>query len=285
MSAKLRIGRIHYLNLLPIFRTLKRECDCSNYEFVEGYPSALNKMLREGRIDVSPSSSVEYLRRPGDYSVIRGHSLSSFGRVDSILLFSRVAMNDLGGREVFVTHQSETSVALLEIILRKFHGLDFDIKVSNRPSREALEYHSAFLAIGDDALSLANEAKDVAEDCPETGCSFIRFGLSQYFVYDLGEIWYEQTGLPFVFALWIARRDLPDDKRTFLEGFIRDLDYAKSQALKKLPELAAGIDFIMSPKMIVEYWRRISYDLEDDHRKGLELFRSYLDELGLLNPS
>lgn len=283
MSKKLRVGRITYLNLVPIFRTLKMERDCSDYEFVESYPSALNEMLRKGLIDVSPSSSIEYLRRPGDYSIIEGHSISSRGPVDSILLFSRVPLKDLDGREVFVTHQSETSAALLEVILRKFQGISCDIKVSNRPSSEALKSQSAFLAIGDEALKTAWEAQEVVEDCPDIGCNFLRFGFRQYFVYDLGAIWHERTGLPFVYALWIARKDMTGHKRGLLERFTCDLDYAKAQAMKKLPELAASGTFVMPPKNMVAYWRRISYDFGEDHRKGLELFRNYLDELGLLS--
>jgi chorismate dehydratase len=62
---RLLIGEIPYANLFPIFYTLKKESDLSGYEFVEGVPSALNKKIREGLIDVSPSSSIEYLRHPG----------------------------------------------------------------------------------------------------------------------------------------------------------------------------------------------------------------------------
>jgi chorismate dehydratase len=279
---KLRIGRISYLNLLPIFRTLELERDCSGYEFVDGYPSALNAMLREGRIDVSPSSSIEYLRRPGDYYLIDGHSISSMGAIESILLFSRVPLNELGGREIFVTNQSETSTALLEVILRKFDGLDCSISVSGMPFDEAIRCHLAFLAIGDEALKALYTSQGVKEECLRPGCTFRLVGSERYFVYDLGEVWYERTGLPFVFALWIARKDLPDSKKTLLEKLVRDLDFAKEESSRRFAELASGVDFAMPAEDIVKYWKRISYDLTGRHREGLELFRSYLAELGLL---
>jgi chorismate dehydratase len=285
MHAKLRIGKIPYLNLAPIFHVLQKECDCMGYEFVEGYPAALNKMLREGNIDVSPSSSIEYLRDESAYGIIEGHSISSHGPVESILLFSRLPLKELKGREVFVTHQSETSAALLEIIFRKFHRIDCEIVVSNMPSNEALKFHSAYLAIGDDALRAARIAQNIAEECPETGCRFLRFGLTQYFVYDLGEIWQGFTGLPFVYALWIARKDIPGEKRELLERFIRDLGYAKSEALKKLPELAPRVDAVIPPERVAEYWKLISYDLDEKHMEGLGMFKRYLEELGLLKSS
>jgi chorismate dehydratase len=282
---KLRIGEIPYLNLVPIFNMLRQECDCTQYDFVKGHPAELNEMLRKGALDVSPSSSIEYLRKEGDYSVIEGHSISSRGPVESILLFSRLPLKDLGGREVFVTHHSETSAALLAVVLKKFHNIDCDLKVSGLPSDEALKSHSAFLAIGDEALKAARVATNITEECPETGCSFLRFGIFQYFVYDLGEIWQEHTGLPFVYALWIARNDLSDAKKALLEKFSRDLDRAKERALEKLPELARLLRHDMSPDKAVEYWRHISYDYESAHKEGLALFKRYLDELDLLSSS
>jgi chorismate dehydratase len=279
---KLRVGKIPYLNLVPIFYMLKQECDCSEYDFIEGYPSRLNEMLRTGALDVSPSSSVEYLRRESDYDIIDGHSISSYGPVESILLFSRLPLQELNGRDVFATHQSDTSVALLEVVLKKFNNIDCKVKVSTLPSEEALKSHAAFLAIGDEALNSTRVAVNITEQCPETGCNFIRFGIFQYFVYDLGEIWQRQTGLPFVFALWIARKDLSDDKKYLVRQLAADLDNAKASALRKLPELSRLASHDMPADDMLRYWEKISYDFDDEHRKGLALFRDYLDELGLL---
>ena len=99
---------------------LESECDCSGYEFVEGVPSALNYMLRMGEVDVSPSSSIEYLRHSDEYVIVEDHSISSMGPVGSIILLSGKPIEELNGLSVLTSSQSETSVALLEIILRKF---------------------------------------------------------------------------------------------------------------------------------------------------------------------
>jgi len=129
---KLRIGKIPYANLFPIFYMLEKECDCSSYEFVEGVPSVLNKMLRDGEIDVSPSSSIEYLRNPSLYRIIDGHSISSKGHVKSILLFSKIPIVELNGGTIYVSSQSETSVALLDIILKKFYTIMIQNKTEIR---------------------------------------------------------------------------------------------------------------------------------------------------------
>lgn len=265
MGEKLRIGEIPYLNLLPIFHVLKKERDTGGYEFIEGVPSAVNRMLREGEVDISPSSSIEYLR--DDYALLDGHSISSRGPIKSILLFSRMPIPSLDGREVAVTSQSETSTALLEIVLKKFYGLRSSLRVTDAPLDRALETHPAYLSIGDEALIEAQRKEG-----------------GNINIYDLGELWFRQTGLPFVFALWIAGRGLPERKRELFDKFKRDLDHAKGRAMDMLPEIAESspLRTIIAPDRMVEYWRGIDYGLEEEHRKGLELFGDYLRELGLL---
>lgn len=258
---KLKIGKIPYANLFPIFYVLEKECDCSPYEFIEGVPSALNKMLRDGEIDVSPSSSIEYIKNPSLYQIIDGHSISSRGPIGSIFLFTKKNIEELNNSIVYVSSQSETSIALLDIILKKFYGMQCKLQVSQSPENSGAE---AFLLIGDDAL--------------KCGSRLTVHG--SRLIYDLGEIWYQHTGLPFVFALWIVRRDI-SDKQELLNKFVNDLNRAKEIALKKLIEIAqhSPMKEYMSEHEIVSYWNKIDYELTAEHREGLELFKKYIKEL------
>lgn len=260
----LRIGRIHYANLYPIFYNLQR-ANRSSYEFIEGVPSELNRLLREGMIDISPSSSIEYLRHGERYAILEGHSISSEGPIGSILLFSRRPVETLDGLVVLTSSQSETSVALLDIILRKFYDLECPLKSTAEPLSEAIKSHTAYLLIGDDALKEALK-------------------WPKLHIYDLGDIWYKETGLPFVFALWIVRKDCCENDPALLERFRKDLDTAKAKALKELRIIAREFPLrgLLSEDELVSYWKGISYDLSDKHKKGLELFRRYAEELKLL---
>jgi len=261
----LRIGKINYTNLFPIFSMLEKIADCSAYEFTEGVPSVVNRLLREGKIDVSPSSSIEYLRRATAYTLLDGHSISSFGPIRSILLFSTTPIETLDGLTVLTSSQSETSVALLDITLRKFYGLDCPLKSSHEPLSKAITSSSEYLLIGDDAMREARRQP----------------GLH---IYDLADIWYKNTGLPFVFALWIARRDCCMNAPLLLERFRKDLDEAKDQAMKNLTAIARQSPLIplLSEEEMVSYWKGISYDLNEEHKKGLQLFRKYAEELKLI---
>ncbi len=73
----LRIGRISYLNLYPIFRGLEKTVEeRGRYKFYDGHPALVNEKLRKGIVDASPSSSIVYLKNPSDFSLIEGHSIS-----------------------------------------------------------------------------------------------------------------------------------------------------------------------------------------------------------------
>ena len=283
MGKKLIIGRIPYANLFPIFYVLDHEVECSQYTFVEGVPSRLNNMLREGEVDLSPSSSIEYLRNPGRYNIISNHSISSSGPVGSILLFSHKPIQDLEGALVFASSQSETSVTLLKIILRRFYGLSATVEAVPDP----VQYGTGgapFLLIGDDALkrqAIGNrQGAPGKRDTNSTSKAYSPSPIACPFIYDLGEIWYRQTGLPFVFALWIVRNDIPD-KKELVDRFTRDLDSAKETALAKLPEIAryAPISSFMTEEEILSYWKKLDYELSPEHKKGLALFDDYRKEV------
>jgi chorismate dehydratase len=262
---KLRIGRFSYSNLFPIFYMLEKEADCSAYEFIEGVPSYLNGEIREGRIDVSPSSSIEYLRNTDRYDLIEGHSVSSSGPVGSIFLFSKKPIGALGNMTVFTSSQSETSVALIRIILKKFVRIECSFMPTSEPIEKVIGRGEACMLIGDDALR---------ESLKWPGLQ----------IYDIGELWYQYTGLPSVFALWIARKDCSGAKRELINGFIRDLDRAKAAALRNLTTVAGASPLrgFLSERDLISYWKGISYDLGEEHKRGLDLFRQYAEELQIL---
>ncbi|QWR77436.1 menaquinone biosynthesis protein [Candidatus Magnetomonas plexicatena] len=254
----LKIGKINFANLFPIFHCLEKE---HLYEIISGVPSELNSLIREGKIDVSPSSSIEYLRHPELYNLIEEHSVSSFGAIKSILLFSAYDISSLDGKTVLVSFQSETSVALLKVICYEFYGITVNVEISDTPLIEGLTTHPAYLLIGDNALFESRRSVVIGR---------------KLYTYDLGQLWYEHTGLPFVFALWIARKDC---NPKLLSEFKISLMQAKKRALNTLSEIALLSPYpvaILSKDMLVSYWENISYDLTEKHMQGLKLFESYL---------
>ncbi|MDT8420954.1 MAG: menaquinone biosynthesis protein [Desulfuromonadales bacterium] len=249
------VGHIPYLNCVPFFHYL------SEYGFsgtlISGVPSALNRMLQRSELDVSPSSSFEYARNWRDYLLLPGHSISSAGPVESVLLFSPLPLSDLAEETISITGDSATSINLLRILLREFVGLDQVIdEVPDSPVETLIKKGKPALLIGDRALQMACNRPH----------SMHRF--------DLGQLWYEYTGLPFVFALWIARRDSVRAYGEELSTLCRQLDLSRSRFLAEVDSLAEILcpESCLTEQGKAAYWRNIDYGLDEKHLAGLRLF-------------
>jgi chorismate dehydratase len=262
----LRVGQISYANCTPIYTALRKNFDCSAYRFIPGVPSRLNLLLSQGKIDLSPSSSIEYGRSPGKYLLLPELSINADGPVKSVLLFSRLPIEMLDGKSVCLTSESETSIALLKIILKKYCGFTnrfFTMRVEE-PS-DAFHVCPAVLVIGDTALKWAS------------------FNLSLY-QYDLGEVWHSLTGLPFVFALWILRKEAAEAKLDEASQISKQLREAKEIAVSSLEGIAEECSerTWMDLEKLVFYWRTISYDLSSRHIAGVKAFFRGALEVGIL---
>jgi len=263
---RLKVGRIPYANLFPIFYYLENKCDISDYQFIKGVPSRLNKMLREGDLDVSPSSSIEYLRNKDKYLVLPWFSISSSGPIKSILLFSKYPLDELGGKTIAVSSESETSQLLLKVILNEFFHAKCVFKQESRRSvKNILTSFPAMLHIGDTAML---EAQKLSLD---------KRMQSSMYVYDLGDLWDKFTGLPFVFALWVVRKKAAEEKGELIRKLSDDLIKAGKFADRRFKMIAreAPHNKSLSEKELVEYWKLITYGFSADQMEGLKLFERY----------
>ncbi len=248
----LNVGQIDYANVYPIFHHLQK---LDGFNLVKGVPSYLNTAIREGAIDLSPCSCIEYARNPENYYIIPNISISGIHEVQSVLLFSDVPIEELGGEEVYLTSESGTSIVLFEILMRERYGITPNFTKDN-PNAKAKVY------IGDTAL-------------------FGYYNDKSKYIYDLGTLWNEFTGLPFVFALWIIRKEKADRDRDEVLEFTRTLDMIKKDSKTNL---AALIDHYqmkgLTTKQIIDYWEIINYDLTDAHIQGLLKYFSYAARIG-----
>lgn len=254
----LTLGHISYLNCVPFFYYLRD----SGFDgrIVDGVPAELNRMLAEGEIDLSPSSSFEYGRNPSAYVLLPQLSISSVGPVKSVLLFSPHPLERLAESPIELTPDSATSVNLLTVLLREYLGGGSAVC---RPATTAVEElalsGASVLVIGDRALRTAQLIKG------ETN------------IYDLGELWYRFTGLPFVFALWIVRKDAALQQRAAMHLLQSQLRASLCRSLADLDGLShttslAGGERWISPSDLAEYWRCMSFELTQQHIAGLTLF-------------
>jgi chorismate dehydratase len=165
----LRLGRISYVNMAPVFYRVDAEI-----EEVLGVPTELNRMLVDGELDTAPISSIEYARNADRLKLLPRLCVASEGAVESIQLVTRKPLEQV--RVVAVTPESATSVVLTKVLLPEAEHVPLG------------EEADAKLLIGDAALKSAFE-----DPTPH---------------YDLGKLWLERTGLPMVFAVWACPEPL-----------------------------------------------------------------------------
>jgi chorismate dehydratase len=260
-----RVGRIPYINCYPVYGAVDRGHVTLDADLIDGIPSALNRQMAAGSLDVSVISAVEYARDARRYLLLPDLAISCDGPVRSVMLFSRVPAESLGGKRVLVTRSSMTSVALLEMLFESVwkatpHWIPADAEVAD-VTRIADEPHDARLVIGDAALVLdaRRRSSDQTASYPHA--------------YDLGAEWKRWTGLPFVFAVWVAQRTTPVDRSLAVHaGLIasRDWGLAHLDVLAAQAAVATGID----RKVCTEYLSGLDYGLSYEYLAGLtEFFR------------
>jgi chorismate dehydratase len=188
----MRLGRIPWINCYPIYGAIDRGLVSVPAELVSGTASELNDLLAAGALQLSVVSAVEYARNAAAYHLLPDLAITCDGPVHSVALFSKRPIEDLSGCTVLLTASSRTSVLLLELLCRHRWGIHphFATARAEAPDLGTLAAlpHEAVLVIGDAALHLSGQAAYPVR-------------------VDLGAEWKTWTGLPFVFAVWAARRD------------------------------------------------------------------------------
>jgi chorismate dehydratase len=264
MAGKVRLGRIEYLNVLPVYFALENLFGENGFHLVSGTPAELNALLRRGDLDASSISSLEYGRCPQDYLLLADLSISSRGAVGSVLLFSRVPFRELEGRPILVSKASATGAALLRVLLAEL----FQVVPDCRPgpaTAGAKAGCAAVLAIGDEALQM--KARGVWPYC-----------------LDLGAAWLELTGLPFVFGVWAVRREFAAARPETVAALHGLLLRSRAWGLGALPYLSviAAARLGQAPAQVLDYFQHLDYGLGPDYEKGLTSYFHYLRKLGEL---
>lgn len=262
----LAVGRIPYINCYPVYGAIDRGLVMLNAKLVDGIPTHLNQLMAAGKLDVSVVSAVEYARDAERYLVLPDLAISCDGPVRSVMIFSRVPIAELAGKRVLVSRSSMTSVALLQLLFAEVWRIcpEFvpgDAELADI-ARFGEEPHDARLVIGDAALKLFDATAP---------------GGNMHALYpfraDLGDEWKRWTGLPFVFAVWVAQRTSPvDEVMRAHEALLKSRDWG----LQHLGELALQAAATTSVPLHVcqVYLSGLDYRLSATHLAGLtEFFR------------
>jgi chorismate dehydratase len=238
----IRLGRISYVNMAPVFHRLTHEV-----EEVVGVPTELNRMLLNGEIDIAPISSIEYARHASRLRLMPRLCVSSEGAVDSIQLVTRMPLGRV--RSVAVTPESATSVVLTRVLIPRAELVPLDNADAD-----------AKLLIGDAALRSAFE-----DPTPH---------------HDLGRLWLERTGLPMVFAVWAAPEPVVDGLGDLQQALVASVRLARSEPERLAYEASERYGYPAG--FLARYFEKLRYSFGPRERAGLYTFLEMARDVGEL---
>lgn len=244
---KVKVGTVNYLNAKPLLAAIAHHPIMEQIELYDEYPAKVAAMLADGCIDVGlvPAATLAFI--PGTH-IIGHYGIAADANVASVCIYSEVPIDEID--TIYLDYQSKTSVRLAQILLK--HHFKHTVKLVPAPEDyiQHIKGNKAGVIIGDRAL----------EQLPNFP-----------FVYDLATEWKKMTGLPFVFAAWIANKPLSDN-------FVAAFDEANSHYEAYIEDIVAAIDF-PAYDLNVYYRENIHYYLDEEKMKGLQLFLQYLKDM------
>ena len=242
MDKKWRIGAVSYLNTRPLLLGMEQSPFKERIDLRKSYPAQIAQALLDDTIDIGliPVAIMLLLKNP---QVISKYVIGAEGEVASVALFSQVPMDQI--EKVYLDYQSRTSVALAKILFKQHWKKEVEFLIATEGYINEISGTTAGIIIGDRALVSLNRFEHI---------------------YDLGLAWKAHTGLPFVFAAWVANKPIPPE---FMEAF----DLANGYGLKHLDEVIALIPASEQVYDLHKYYtENISYDLTPEKRAGLKKF-------------
>lgn len=256
---KFFMGKIDYINASPVYYGLDHGLKPDWLEMIEGPPAVLNKMIKNNKLEISPVSAAFYGMNHKELLVLPDLSISCNGSVLSVILMSNFSIDHLHGKNLVLTEDSATAAALVRLLTSE-KGIVPNFSKKRIQTRNDIPADAdAALIIGDAALTQ-----------PWEKCFKYRM--------DLGDIWFKERGLPFVFALWVVRRSYalehPECVQKVLELFCasKKEGYDHLNAIIKSGADKLGLD----ESMVREYYDLLFCDLDG---KKVEAVKNFFDSL------
>ena len=246
MDKRWRIGAVSYLNTRPLLLGIEQESFLNSIDLVKSYPANIAQDLLSGKIDIGlvPVAILPQLSNP---HIVSNYVIGANGAVASVALFSEVPIDEI--KSIYLDYQSRTSVQLLKILLSQFWKKEVEFISATEGYIAQISGTTAGVIIGDRALE----------------------NLSKYpYVYDLSLAWKQHTGLPFVFAAWVANQPIP-------AAFMAAFDTANGYGLAHLDEVIALIPAQEQVYDLHKYYtENISYVYDEEMKQGLAAFLNFI---------
>ena len=245
---KIKISAVSYTNTKPFLYGLQHSDIINKIDLSLDIPADCAQKLIDNTVDIGLIPVAATLNIP-DWHIVSDYCIGAVGAVNSVFIFSNCPIEDIDTLQL--DPQSRTSNNLARVLLKNYW------KLSPQQTTDAPDYstskdkNTAFVQIGDRTFG----KKD-----------------NYPYVYDLAEVWQQFTGLPFVFAAWIANKPIPAD---FIAEFNAALKFGLDHRAQLFKELPTRADFDLEDYLM----HKIDFELTDSKKQALFLFLNYIKTL------
>ena len=246
MDDKIKISAVSYLNSKPFLYGLFRNDFDKTFSLSLDYPSECGRKLSNNEVDLG-LIPVALIPQITNARIISDFCIGADGPVKTVCIYAQFPLEEID--TIYLDYQSKTSVQLLKILLRDYWKLKPKLVEAHLDYIDKICGKTAGLIIGDRSFGLEKKYP---------------------YVYDLGLAWKQHTGLPFVFAAWVANQPIPS-------AFMAAFDAANGHGLAHLDEVIALIPAQEQVYDLHKYYtENISYVYDEEMKQGLAAFLNFI---------
>jgi chorismate dehydratase len=245
---KLRISAVSYTNTKPFLYGLQHTDIINKIDLSLDIPSDCAQKLIDDKVDIGLIPVAATLNLP-HWEIVSDYCIGAIGAVNSVFIFSNCPIGEV--THLQLDQESRSSNNLARVLLKNFWKINPELIVNASDYTASSDPTTAFVQIGDRTFGKKDKFK---------------------YVYDLAEEWQRFTGLPFVFAAWIANKPIPAD-------FIAEFNIALKQGLDNRRELLKTLPTYPGFDLEDYLMNKLDFELTADKRKALYLFLDYMKAL------
>ncbi len=244
----IKISAVSYLNSSPFVYGLAHSAIKNEYTLSLDIPSVCAEKLITGKVDIGliPVAAIPQVT---DARIISDYCIGANGRVKTVCLFSEVPLHEI--KTILLDYQSRTSVMLTKILAKEYWKINPEWVNASPGFEKDIKGTTAGVVIGDRAFALSKDK-----------------------VFDLSLEWQNFTGLPFVFACWVANKDISEQ---FISTFNQALKNGLDNIDKTLDEFPPSI--VTKAEATKYLTENINYDLDPEKKKAMKLFLQLAEKI------
>jgi len=246
--SKIKISAVSYTNTKPFLYGLQHTDIINKIDLSLDIPADCARKLIDNEVDIGLIPVAAALNIP-NWQIVSDYCIGATGAVNSVFIFSNCPIDNIKTLQLDPESRSSNNLAL--VLLKNYWQLKPALITDSADYSTSTDINTAFVQIGDRTFGKKNKYA---------------------YVYDLAEEWQKFTGLPFVFAAWIANKSIPRD---FITEFNTSLKYGLDHRANLFAELPTRNDFDLHDYLL----NKIDFALTEEKKQALFLFLDYIKAL------